>query len=308
MSITAAIICAVVYAVINWLDPYTLSWQCLNRPIVVAPLVGLLLGDFQTGIIMGASLEAIFMGISAVGGSIPSDCLSGSIIAVAYAIVVGGDGAMETGLALSLTIGTVMTTINTMLMPLWAGLAPYWERLASECKPNKFRAISMVNLATLADTNLSALLRDSAINETFLSHRENIATAGNIATGGLSSLIDKLVQVLLALIVHNLNTSNDSTIIQVIVCRSCNCLHDLTLAILIALQLDDDTIFDLSRLVFAVIKTQRNKVCGLIRTAHQVGADNCISHNRLLLVCYLIMLTRCSNTVLGEDSAIRLVL
>ena len=61
MSITAAIICAVVYAVINWLDPYTLSWQCLNRPIVVAPLVGLLLGDFQTGIIMGASLEAIFM-------------------------------------------------------------------------------------------------------------------------------------------------------------------------------------------------------------------------------------------------------
>lgn len=144
MSITAAIICAVVYAVINWLDPYTLSWQCLNRPIVVAPLVGLLLGDFQTGIIMGASLEAIFMGISAVGGSIPSDCLSGSIIAVAYTIVVGGDGAMETGLALSLTIGTVMSTINTMLMPLWAGLAPYWERLASECKPNKFRAISMV--------------------------------------------------------------------------------------------------------------------------------------------------------------------
>jgi len=27
---------------------------------------------------MGASLEAIFMGISAVGGSVPSDCLSGT--------------------------------------------------------------------------------------------------------------------------------------------------------------------------------------------------------------------------------------
>ena len=127
MSITAAIICAVVYAVINWLDPYTLSWQCLNRPIVVAPLVGLLLGDFQTGIIMGASLEAIFMGISAVGGSIPSDCLSGSIIAVAYAIVVGGDGAMETGLALSLPIGTVMG-VAVGIEGLQAGLAacPAW--------------------------------------------------------------------------------------------------------------------------------------------------------------------------------------
>ena len=130
MSITAAIICAVVYAVINWLDPYTLSWQCLNRPIVVAPLVGLLLGDFQTGIIMGASLEAIFMGISAVGGSIPSDCLSGSIIAVAYAIVVGGDGAMEPGLAACpawvmtglAAAGTMMTAVGfgILLSMIWS--------------------------------------------------------------------------------------------------------------------------------------------------------------------------------------------
>ena len=136
MSITAAIICAVVYAVINWLDPYTLSWQCLNRPIVVAPLVGLLLGDFQTGIIMGASLEAIFMGISAVGGSVPSDCLSGSIIAVAYAIVVGGDGAMETGLALSLTIGTVMSTINTILSASPPSSVPFpWSSTSSPACP-----------------------------------------------------------------------------------------------------------------------------------------------------------------------------
>lgn len=144
MSITAAIICAVVYAVINWLDPYTLSWQCLNRPIVVAPLVGLLLGDFQTGIIMGASLEAIFMGISAVGGSVPSDCLSGSIIAVAYAIVVGGDGAMETGPG-SVPDHRYRDVHHQYHADASVGRpGSYWERLASECKPNKFRAISMV--------------------------------------------------------------------------------------------------------------------------------------------------------------------
>lgn len=40
-----------------------------------------------------------------------------------------------------------MSTISTMLMPLWAGLAPFWENLAAECKPNKFRAIALlVNL------------------------------------------------------------------------------------------------------------------------------------------------------------------
>lgn len=35
----------------------------LSRPIVVAPLAGLLLGDVQTGLIVGASLESIFMGV-----------------------------------------------------------------------------------------------------------------------------------------------------------------------------------------------------------------------------------------------------
>lgn len=125
MSVSAGIICAILYLVINFLDPYMLSWQCLNRPLVVGPLTGLLLGDFHTGIVMGASLEAIFMGISAVGGSVPSDCLSGTIIPVAYAILVGGEGSVETGLALALTIGTIMSSFSAMLTPVWAALASY---------------------------------------------------------------------------------------------------------------------------------------------------------------------------------------
>lgn len=144
MSITSALICALVYLVLQWLDPYVLGWQCLNRPLVVAPIVGTLLGDPIVGITMGASLEAIFMGISAVGGSIPSDCLSGSIIAVAYAIMVGGSDAVETGLTLAMAIGTVMASIASMFMAVWGSLAAYWEKLAAECKPKKFLLVNLV--------------------------------------------------------------------------------------------------------------------------------------------------------------------
>lgn len=138
MSLSAAIACAIVYWIFSMLDPYLLSWQCLNRPLVVGPVIGLVLGDLNTGIVMGASLEAIFMGISAIGGSVPSDCLSGTIVSVAYAILVGGQDATEAGLALSLSIGTVMSSFTNMLTPVWAAVAPYWERLAAECKPRKF--------------------------------------------------------------------------------------------------------------------------------------------------------------------------
>lgn len=138
----AALICTLVYWLNLILDPYLLSWQCLNRPIVVAPLIGLALGDFTTGVIMGASLEAIFMGISAVGGSVPSDATSATVISVAYVILANGD--IETGLALALPIGVIMIQIQMLIMPLLSALAPYWEREAMKAKPTNFLVKNLV--------------------------------------------------------------------------------------------------------------------------------------------------------------------
>lgn len=125
----SALIVALLYWFFMILDPLLLSWQCMNRPIVVAPIAGLLLGDFNTGIIMGASLESIFMGISAIGGSIPADATTASIIAVAYTILTGAD--IETGLAIALPIGTLMASFAGMLTPIFASLAAYWQKLAT---------------------------------------------------------------------------------------------------------------------------------------------------------------------------------
>lgn len=137
MNLQAAIICALVYLVIVCVDT-AMGDQTLTRPIIVATLTGLFLGDLRTGIIMGAQLEAIFMGISAIGGAVASDANSGSIIAVAYTILVGGEGAMETGMALAMSIGTVMVSFNSMFTPIWASMAGYWEKLAGEANPKKF--------------------------------------------------------------------------------------------------------------------------------------------------------------------------
>ena len=70
--IQSGLICALVWILMQGTDRL-LGWQTLQRPIVTATVTGFLLGDIRTGMIMAASLEAIFMGISAIGGSIPSD-------------------------------------------------------------------------------------------------------------------------------------------------------------------------------------------------------------------------------------------
>lgn len=138
---------SILYWIIILLDTYILSWQCLMRPIVVAPLAGLLLGDFKTGVIMGAALESVFMGISAIGGSVPADVTTGSIIAVAFTVLTGTD--METGLALSLPIGTAMASINGLFTPVWGALSPYWEKLAGSGNIKKYEIqVMLVNLLT----------------------------------------------------------------------------------------------------------------------------------------------------------------
>ena len=53
----------------NWLFAQSMT----ERPIVVGFVTGLLLGDMKTGIIVGAAVEAIFMGSVNIGGNISPD-------------------------------------------------------------------------------------------------------------------------------------------------------------------------------------------------------------------------------------------
>ena len=50
---------------------YALGTSLISRPIVTGLLTGLVLGDVQTGVIMGATLELAFIGSFSVGASIP---------------------------------------------------------------------------------------------------------------------------------------------------------------------------------------------------------------------------------------------
>lgn len=85
-----------------------------NRPIVVAPLIGLVLGDVYTGIVIGSTLELVFMGAFPVGASNPPDFVSGSIIATAFVILTGQD--VSAAVVLAVPIATLVLLIDNFLM------------------------------------------------------------------------------------------------------------------------------------------------------------------------------------------------
>lgn len=84
---------------------YFLGTSQLQRPLVMGTLTGLVLGDINQGIILGAAIELVFMGVSAIGAAIPPEVTAGGILGTAFAINSGA--GVEVALALALPIATI---------------------------------------------------------------------------------------------------------------------------------------------------------------------------------------------------------
>lgn len=99
-------------AVIANLQDFT-GTTFIGRPLVTGCLVGLVLGDIQNGLIIGATLELIFMGLMGVGATVPPDEVSGGILATAFAIKTGS--GVDVALTLALPIATLGLVVKNFL-------------------------------------------------------------------------------------------------------------------------------------------------------------------------------------------------
>ncbi len=81
-----------------------LGTSLLSRPLVLGPLVGIVLGDMTQGIIIGGTLELIFMGNIKVGAAIPPDVISGGVLGTAFAIMSGKGPEIALAIAVPVSI------------------------------------------------------------------------------------------------------------------------------------------------------------------------------------------------------------
>ena len=63
--------------------------QMLRRPLLIAPIVGLIMGDLEAGLYIGATLEVMWMGVGNVGAYSAPDIISGTCIGTALGIASG---------------------------------------------------------------------------------------------------------------------------------------------------------------------------------------------------------------------------
>lgn len=92
---------------------YQMGTLYLFRPIILGPLAGLVLGDLQQGLIIGANLELMFLGAISVGAYIPPDVIVGGVLGTAFAIT-SGQG-VETAIALALPVALLSLAIENFI-------------------------------------------------------------------------------------------------------------------------------------------------------------------------------------------------
>lgn len=106
-----------------------------GRPLIMSTLVGLVLGDVKTGIMVGATLELVWLGVFPIGASNPPDYVSGSIIGTAYVITTGIDAA--SACVLAIPVATLVILIWDFLMmsvvPLLSARADHYAE-EGNCK------------------------------------------------------------------------------------------------------------------------------------------------------------------------------
>jgi PTS system mannose-specific IIC component len=106
---------------------YLFGMSMLERPIVIGAVVGLLLGDVKTGVLVGVALEVAFMGVVNIGGVTATDSAASTAIATAFAVYSGL--SIEETVAVAIPIGLVSNAAFSMTIQLSNFGAPILDKI-----------------------------------------------------------------------------------------------------------------------------------------------------------------------------------
>lgn len=146
------ILLLLVYAAIAVADQ--ISIQCgFYSPLFAAAFTGLLMGDIQTGLVIGATLQLMTLGVATYGGATVPDYLSGAIMGTAYAII-SGQGA-EYGIGLAIPIGLLLTQMDVLGRMTNSFFQHYAERCAEK---GDWRGVERANVLGFLPWALSRMI------------------------------------------------------------------------------------------------------------------------------------------------------
>lgn len=123
-----------------------------NRSLVMAFLVGVVLGDIPTALVMGAIAELAFMGFGVgAGGTVPPNPVGPGIVGTIMAITMKDQGVTpEAALSLSFPIAVLFQFVTTGLYTIMAGTPKMVNEAIDDGKWGKVKLLSSSTIIAMA--------------------------------------------------------------------------------------------------------------------------------------------------------------
>lgn len=140
-----------------------------HRPLIACTVIGLILGDLKTGIILGGTLELIALGWMNVGAAQSPDSALASIISAILVIV--GQQSIATGIAIALPVaaaGQVLTVFARTITVVFQHAA---DKAAEEAR---FRTLDILHVSALGVQALRVAVRQRRYGQQYVKRHSRI--------------------------------------------------------------------------------------------------------------------------------------
>lgn len=108
---TVQIILLTALSALCGIDPYIAGLQ-LSKPAIAGFLAGIIMGDIQTGLIVGSTLQLMVLGVGTFGGASIPDFGTGAIIGTALGVV--SNKGIEFAIGISVPVGLLLVQLDIL--------------------------------------------------------------------------------------------------------------------------------------------------------------------------------------------------
>ncbi|NWO14433.1 PTS N-acetylgalactosamine transporter subunit IIC [Virgibacillus dokdonensis] len=123
----------------------------MHRPVVTGLVVGLILGDVTTGLIVGGTLELIWMGMVPLAGAQPPNVVIGGVIGTAFGVIAGQDPQVAVGVAIPFAVA--VQGLITLFFTLFAPVMHKADQFALDANTKGIDRINYLGIAILFSFN-----------------------------------------------------------------------------------------------------------------------------------------------------------
>ena len=142
MGIETALLIAL-FAGIAGVDAFNGSF-IIGRPVIAGPIVGLLMGDLHTGLIVGGTLELAWLGFIYVAGSIPPNTIVGAVLGTVFAIQ--GNLEPTSVVSLALPFAIIAQQLIVLQFTVFSTLIHKADEYCEKAQPGKIEMLHYFGL------------------------------------------------------------------------------------------------------------------------------------------------------------------